>query len=63
MRTLREFFEPGENDTDLDFYLFRTRAALEALIVCSETLEFIAAKYEDSDAQLSLERLEEAVAP
>ncbi len=54
---VQDYFELKENDTDLDFYLFRTKESMSRIFDCLETLIFLADKYEDSDAKISIDRL------
>jgi len=54
---VQDFLDAKENDTDLDCYRFRTRDIIERMIDCVSTLNFIAEKYHDSDAQISIDRL------
>jgi len=58
---VQDFLEMKENDNDLDYYRLRTSDTIERLIDCVATLNFIAEKYEDTDAKISLDRLAEGL--
>ena len=61
LKKLTDALEMQENDSDLDYYLFRTKAIREQMINCIDSLEYCADRENIDFAAESLALLDSAM--